>query len=303
MSARDAWGEARRHTPDYEFLDVPKGTLTEGPVWLPGSRELLWVYIMENSISRAGLDGSNLTTWTMPGEVGFAVPADDGSLIVGQPDGIHHLDPTTGEARPLALLPGPDPRIRVNDGKCDHTGRVWFGTMHRAETEPLGGLFRVTPEGAEAVVEGICTGNGIGWSPDGTRVYYTDSGVPRCLYAADFDAERGRVSRSRLFLPPEYPGNPDGLCVDSEGFIWGARWQASALVRITPEGVVADVYRTPMLRPTSCCFAGPELDELVVTSADWGEGAGPCAGRIMRFRPGARGLAEVPARMDLVPGA
>lgn len=262
------WGNARQHTPDYEFLDVPRGTLTEGPVWLPDRRELLWVDIMENSISRAGLDGSDLMTWTMPGEVGFAVPADDGNLIVGQPDGIHHVDLTTREARPLALLPERDPRIRVNDGKCDHTGRVWFGTMHRAENEPLGKLFTVTPEGVEAVVEGLCTGNGIGWSPDGTRVYYTDSGTPRCLYAADFDAERGRVSHSRLFLPPEYPGNPDGLCVDSEGCLWGARWQASALVRITPEGVVTDVYHTPMFRPTSCCFAGPELDELVVTSAD-----------------------------------
>lgn len=206
------WGDARQHTPDYEFLDVPRGTLTEGPVWLPDRRELLWVDIMENSISRAGLDGSDLMTWTMPGEVGFAVPADDGNLIVGQPDGIHHVDLTTREARPLALLPERDPRIRVNDGKCDHTGRVWFGTMHRAENEPLGKLFTVTPE-----------------------------------------------------------------------------------------GVVTDVYHTPMFRPTSCCFAGPELDELVVTSADWGEGAGPCAGRIMRFRPGARGLAEVPARMDLMP--
>ena len=301
MSTADVWGQARQHQPDYEFLDVPKGTLTEGPVWIPDAEELGWVDIMENSVHRARLDGGGLRTWRLPGEVGFAVPSDDGNAIVGQPDGIYHLELATGRARLLARLPHPDPRIRVNDGKCDSSGRVWFGTMHRQETEPLGVVFTLTPDGVHPVIEGLCTSNGMGWSPDDSRLYYTDSGVPRCLYAADFDSEAGAAMHGELFLPGEYPGNPDGMCVDAEGFLWCARWQGAAVIRISPEAVVTDVYHTPMFRPTSCCFAGPELDELIITSADWGNDAGHRAGRIMRFRPGVRGRPEVRARMELAP--
>ncbi|RLP10025.1 SMP-30/gluconolactonase/LRE family protein [Propionibacterium australiense] len=301
MNTTDGWGRARRHEPDYEFLDVPRGTLTEGPVWMPEIGELMWVDIVEKAVHRARLDGAGLRTWRMPGEVGFAVPSDDGNAIVGQPDGIHYLELATGRSRLLAGLPEVDPRIRVNDGKCDSSGRVWFGTMHRQETEPLGAVFKLTPDGVHPVLRGICTGNGMGWSPDGSRLYYTDSGVPRCLYAADFDIETGAVSNGEPFLPGEYPGNPDGMCVDAEGSLWCARWQGSAVIRISPRAVVTDVYHTPMFRPTSCCFAGPGLDELIITSADWGEDSGHQAGRLMRFRPGVCGRPEAPARMALVP--
>ncbi|GAA2179857.1 CBU_1789 family Dot/Icm type IV secretion system effector [Brooklawnia cerclae] len=301
MLTRDLWGNARQHTPDYDLLPLPAGTLVEGPLWLPLSGELLWVDIVERIVHIASLEGSGHRQWTLPAEVGFAVTADDGNVLVGQPDGIYHLDLASGRVAPVAHIAEARPGIRINDGKCDRAGRVWFGTMDLKETEPLGSVYRLTPMGAERVFDGVCTSNGLGWSPDDTRMYYTDSGVPRRIFTAEYDLERGEASAERVFLDAFYPGHPDGMCVDAEGCIWGARWQGAAVVRLSPEGEVLDVFHTPMLRPTSCAFVGPDLDELVVTTADWGENPGPHAGMILRFRPGTTGRAETPARLDLVP--
>ena len=52
--------------------------------------------------------------------------------------------------------------------------------MHIGETEPLGELYRLDPGGVlTTVVNGVTVSNGLGWSPDGSRMYYVDSPMRR----------------------------------------------------------------------------------------------------------------------------
>jgi sugar lactone lactonase YvrE len=144
---------------------------------------------------------------------------------------------------------------------------------------------------------GVHISNGIGWSPDGETMYYTDS--PRqVIYAYDFEPGSGAISNRRVFVrTPESEGVPDGLAVDSEGCVWSARWDGWRVTRYDPEGQVEREIRLPVARPTSCAFGGENLDELFVTSAwiDVDEQARreqPHAGDLFRIRTGVRGQAE-----------
>jgi sugar lactone lactonase YvrE len=111
-------------------------------------------------------------------------------------------------------------------------------------------------------------------------MYFTDSGVKR-IYVYDFDLESGEIANRRVFVQlPDGAGLPDGLAVDEEGFVWSAHWDGWCVTRYDPGGKIDRVVSVPVPRPTSCCFGGPDLSTLFVTSA--------------RIRLSARQLADAP---------
>ena len=60
---------------------------------------------------------------------------------------------------------------------------------------------------------------------------------------------------------------PDGLTVDSEGCLWIALWEGSAVVRYDAQGKHIDTIEMPVPRPTSVMFGGEDLSTLYITSA------------------------------------
>lgn len=57
--------------------------------------------------------------------------------------------------------------------------------------------------------------------------YFTDSHA-NIIYAYDYDVSKGRASNRRVFIDAMAAGLKqnsfcDGLCIDTDGCIWGAR--------------------------------------------------------------------------------
>jgi len=252
-----------------DILIPTRDALGEGPVWSTGEQCLYWVDIVGCRVQRVDLDGQGHRTWETPGKVGSAVPARDATMVLALRDGLGRLDLTTGQVDTVLSLEEDKPGQRFNDGKCDPQGRFWFGSMHDLETDPVGALYRYDATGAcTQLLTGITTSNGLGWSPDGSTFYYTDS-IARQIYGFDFAAD-GSIAGRRVFAQDPGQYVPDGLTVDAEGFVWSAKWDGGRLVRYAPDGRVDRVVAMPVRRPTSCTFAGPDLRTLVVTSAAWG---------------------------------
>ena len=276
----------------FELLDTDRDALGEGPWWSVTEQRLYWVDILGHRVRSADLDATTVREWSTPSEVGFVVPDEENHLVMGLKSGLARLDPATG-----TITNGPTVETRadhrINDGKTDRAGRVWFGTMHMPETDPTSRLYRADAAGLTAQLDHITTSNGLGWSPDNTVMYYTDS-IARRIQAFDFDAATGTITNPRVFAedPPEYV--PDGLTVDADGCVWAAKWNGHRVLRYAPDGCVLADYRFPVARMTSCMFAGPGLRTLVVTSAVGPAGDEPLAGRVFLLDPGVAGLAETP---------
>jgi sugar lactone lactonase YvrE len=117
---------------------------------------------------------------------------------------------------------------------------------------------------------GIGTSNGIAWNLDGHTLYFTDSPL-KVIYAYDFDPQTGNIENRRPFIhTPDEAGFPDGLIVDSEGFLWSARWGGWKINRYDPAGKKEREVAVPAEFPTSCAFGGRDLTDLYITSA-WTE--------------------------------
>ena len=268
--------------------------LGEGPCW--DGATLLWVDIPAGRLHRTGHPSGQTATARLGAPVSAVLPTAGGGVLVARRDRLALVE-AGGTERTVASVPAP-PGVRFNDGAVDPQGRVWIGSMDTREQSPLGVLYRLDAGGVlTPVITGVTISNGLGWSPDGSRLYYIDS--PTCrVDVLDFDAAFGEVSGRRPFadLSGE-PGVPDGLTVDADGGVWVARYAGGALHRYTPDGGLDTVVSLPVTYPTSCAFGGPDLADLYVTTASAplsaaGRAGQPLAGRLFRLRPGPKGLPQ-----------
>ncbi|WP_051781800.1 MULTISPECIES: SMP-30/gluconolactonase/LRE family protein [unclassified Streptomyces] len=290
------------------------GRLTEGPVWHAGRADLLWVDITAGLVHRARLvardDDSGLpdlgprTTVGFDRPVGAVAPCASGGLVVAAGTSFLRVD-EAGVVTEFAHPAIPDdgtPR-RMNDAKCDPAGRLLAGTMAYDATPGAGTLYRLDPDGTvTTVLSPVTISNGLGWSPDGRLVYYADSPTRR-VDVFDHDPATGALSARRTFADTGPAGLPDGLAVDTEGRVWVAVWGAGQVRAYTPDGALHAVVTVPASQVSSCAFAGPDLDLLMITTAADGLtaeqlAAEPHAGRLFVCRPGATGLPVPPFADD-----
>ena len=245
-----------------------RATLGEGPVWCPVEQALYWVDILSKTVNRFDPETGANRVWHVPDLVGCMALRESGGAILALRHGLAVLDFETGEVSPVAEPGGLTDDVRFNDGKCDRRGRFFAGTMHNPETEGQGHLYHYDPDGSLHQVErGITTSNGLGWSPDNTVFYYTDT-MQRAIHAYDYDIDTGTISNRRLFAAvPDESGRPDGLTVDSAGYVWGTHWEGWRVTRYAPDGSIDKMVEVPVARPTSCNFGGRDLSTLYVTSA------------------------------------
>ncbi len=283
-----------------DLLHDAKARLGESPVWDAEAGCIWWIDCIGKRLHRRSL-AAGATAAVDVGEPVHSIGLRrGGGLVAALASGFGRLDPETGAFRALSWPEEARPDYHFNDGKCGPDGRFWAGSMPRNYTGDGGRLYRLGPDGAVArIADGFTVPNGPGWSPDGSVFYIADSPAGAIFrYAFDLACgpPDGGVLGPRVVAvePGLAPGWPDGMAVDAEGCLWSARWDGGCIARFTPQGAVDRVVDMPVSRPTSCAFAGPDLDILVVTSGTAGmdkatRAAEPLAGGLFAFSPGVKG--------------
>lgn len=221
---------------------------------------------------------------------GIAFHADGGLVISGR--NICHV--RDGETRVIWV---PD-AAGLNDLFVDSAGRVITGTM-RSDPFDMDGprtggeCWRIDGEGAATeLYQDVALTNGIGFSPDGTVLYHSDT--TRGVWAHDYDD--GAVSARRLFVHHD-DLMPDGLAVDEDGNVWVADVSGAGAVRgFAPDGSEIGRLAVPARMVTSLCFGGADRRDLYVVTAD-NTSEPERGGTIFRTRAEVPGCAVAAARV------
>jgi sugar lactone lactonase YvrE len=281
-----------------EVGDV-ESEVAEGPIWDDRFDLLRWVDLNRGFVHGYNPVHGQARPIELGQHVGFIVPLGADQLLAGLRDGFAAvaLDGTVTIKRTLEL---DRPHLRMNDGKSDSAGRVWVGTMGIDDPQPEGTLYRLDNDWAvHAKIEGLTIPNGIGWSPEGSTMYFTDTTWGR-IDSFSYDSSTGEVDKRRTFVEiPGAAGQPDGLTVDEEGCVWVALWYGAAVHRYAPTGRLDTIVRIPALQATSCVFGGTDRRDLFITSASLRLTAQekadyPRSGRVFTCRPGAIGVPTDP---------
>jgi sugar lactone lactonase YvrE len=274
------------------ILDV-RAELAEGPCWLADRERLLWVDIKAGHVHLLDPATGEDRVLEVGQPVGAAVPADDGRVALALRDGFALIDLDDGSrVEPVADVEKEIGGNRMNDGKVDAAGRFWAGTMAMDGRRGAGALYRLDHRRrVELMVPGVSISNGLGWSLDGRLMYYIDTPEDR-VDVFDFDADTGSIANRRQFAAIDGPGHPDGMAVDAEGGLWVALWGGGRVAHFLPDGTPAGSVELPVSQVSSCCFGGPDLRDLYITTA-WEhlapERRQPHAGSLFRSRPGVAG--------------
>lgn len=221
--------------------------------------------------------------------IGGAVLGADGSILLSGKGGIVSVDLSTGRSRSILSEIDGIPIVAVNDIEADGRGGLFGGTidfcavLERGEMPSNGQFFHLSSDGEFKILrDGLVASNGLGFSPDGRRLYHSES--TRGIWSYDLGAD-GMPGLPELFVSLE---DSDGLVVDSEGCVWVARWQRAQIERYRPDGTLDRAIGLPFPHLVSLAFGGADLCDLYVATG--ANAAEPGKGGIVRIRTDVPGL-------------
>ncbi len=283
----------------------------ESPLWDAAKKSLLWTdnaackfycYDWDLKQHELLLDGFEIN--------GCALDQSGGLTLVNN-SGVWVWD----KANPPQLIADTveNIKLQLNDCIADPQGRLLAGSCYYdpSNSYPLGKLLLVGRHGkVEILDEGFHLANGLGFSPDGATLYFTDS-IQRTIYQYSYDQETGSAQDRRVFVElDKSAGIPDGLTVDAEGFVWSAEWYGGCISRYDPDGRRERQVRVPAKQTSSLGFGGQDFCDIFITSASRSEptpamppgynpNSGYFGGALFHVNMGIPGKPENRTRMEI----
>ena len=282
------------------YLDC-HSELGECPIWDPRTESIWWVDIHRAEVLQyvPARGWSGISTHRFDAPVGSIALQPNGHLVVALGDHFIDYDPTERRQSLIARIDVGRPGVRLNDGRCDPNGRFVCGGMNMSDSgERPASVHCLDADGkVRTIIEGIDCANSICFSPEGSRMYFSDMPTG-AIQAFDYDTERGVASKPSLFAGTgSAQGLPDGSITDADGCVWNARWGAGQVVRYSPDGRVDRIITLPVSNVSCVAFGGPRLSTLFITTAHYGLSdeerlLQPQAGSIFAIDPGVKGISE-----------
>jgi sugar lactone lactonase YvrE len=294
----DPTGPTAPQNPGFTLVADLATQLGECPLWSVAEQALYLVDIKARRILRFDPAMGATAVIQLEEEVGCIGLAKGGGFVAALRSGICLLDRSGRVLRRLAANPEDQATSRFNDGTVDPAGRFIAGTIDETRSRGDARFYRYDRRGLVPLFEGLMTANGTAFSPDGRRLYHSDT--PRfTIFVSDYDPASGAVANTRVFARLEPSGDdrgrPDGAAVDVEGCYWTALYEGGRVQRYAPDGRLMAEYPVPLRCPTMVAFGGPRMTTLYLTSARAGRDEAelarfPQSGGLFALEAGVAGL-------------
>lgn len=243
--------------------------LGECVLWCDRTERVLWTDINGATLHAHHPASGATRTWPMPERLAcFALTGSDDRLLLGLASQLAFFDFSSGAITPIVTVEE-GLTTRLNDGRCDRQGNFVFGTFNEVEPRgPIGAYYRLNAADLsleKLPLKNVAIANSTCFSPDGATMYYCDS-PDRAIRCCDYPS----LANDRVFAVCEGDGEPDGSCIDADGYLWNAQWGGFKVVRYAPDGRIVRVLELAAQQPSCTALGGPDLNVLFSSSATVG---------------------------------
>jgi gluconolactonase len=262
----------------------------EGPIALDDGSVLV-TEIAGGRLTRVGPDGEkDVVAVTGGGPNGAAVGPDgwvylcnNGGKWPGeyQSGRLDRVDLATGKTEILYTQCGGRPLSGPNDIVFDTSGGFWFTDTgkFKGRQRDMGAVHYVSVDGAiSEVVHPAESPNGVGLSPDGTRLYYAETTTARLrvreVTGAGELADVSPRDPATAVCGLPWAASFDSLAVAASGNVCVATLLDGCITVISPDGDEVVQYRMPAPLTdnwvTNLCFGGTDLCTAYITLGQTG---------------------------------
>lgn len=272
--------------------------LIEGPVWDP-ARGLIFSDVINGGAHCLASDGTIETIVAYrKGMGGMALHADGGLVVSGR--NISYKPASGGDT--VVLLAADEARgeMGFNDLTTDADGRVYAGSVAfrpvGSDDEPRpGALYLIDLDGSSRrVADNIQLTNGLAVSPNGARLYHSDS-LTHAVWVYEVGND-GVLSERAVFAHLGDDSTPDGLVVSEDGAVWIAHARGGRVCVFDADGTERPAIDVPLPMVTSVCFGGQDMRDLYIVTGSRNAGRDD-AGTIYRLKVDVPGLVVPLARV------
>lgn len=244
--------------------------LGEGPIWHAGRQQLFFFDINEQTLFAVTAEGEIADQWLFNETVAAAAVVDDDTLVLATEFGLKGFQISTGGLAPIIAIEADNAATRTNDSRVHPSGGFWIGTMDKSKEEaPIGAVYHYRDGTLTTLKSGIAIPNATCFSPDGRTAYWTDTPTKKIMKVATDPATGLPIGEWELFADvSEGRGYPDGAVVDSQGYLWNAKWGGSCVVRHAPDGSIDRIVEVPVSQVTCPAFGGKDLKTMFITTAN-----------------------------------
>ena len=242
-------------------------TLGEGTVWVSAHNSLYFVDIKKKRIHVFDIKSKRKKIIKVNKEIGFLSHIKKNIFILGLKNELRIMDIKTKKIIRSILIEKNFPKNRINDGKTDPKGKLWFGTMDILErSKKNGSLYCLDNKlNLKKVDKNYIIPNGPAFI-DENNFYHTDS-RKKNIYKIRINKSLKIIKKEIFIKFNSKKGSPDGMTLDSKNNLWVCHFHGACISVFNKKGKMIHKVDFPAKNITNCTFGGKNNNELFVTSA------------------------------------
>ena len=243
-----------------------KTLLGEGTLWIPKLNSILFVDIKKNKIFILNTRSKKKKIIKTDKKIGFVSHVKKNVFALGLKSEIRIVNLHNKKIIFSLKIEANNPSHRLNDGKTDPEGRLWFGTMNDLERKPTGSLYCLDKSlKLHKVDRNYFTPNGPAFL-NKNNFYHTDS-RKRVIYKIRINNKFKIIKKTNFIKFNKIDGSPDGMTTDIKNNLWVCHYRGGIISVYNKKGNRIHNINLPAKNITNCTFGGINNKELYISTA------------------------------------
>ena len=241
--------------------------LGEGTLWVKSHNSIYFVDIKRKKIFILNTKNKKKKILKVNKEIGFLSHIKNNIFILGLKGELRIVNLKTKKIIKSIIVEKNKTLNRLNDGKTDPKGRLWFGSMDNLERKiRTGSLYCLDNNlNLTEVDKNYYITNGPAFI-NSENFYHTDSRDKK-IYKIKID-KKLKIIKKKIFIKfKNKEGSPDGMTLDKKNNLWTCHFGGACISIFNKTGKKIHKIDLPAKNITNCTFGGSNNSELFVTSA------------------------------------
>ncbi len=241
--------------------------LGEGTLWVPSQKSIFFVDIKKKKIFILNVKTNKKKIIKLDKEIGFLTHVKKNIFLLGLKSELRVINLKTKSIIKSIKIEINKPFNRLNDGKTDPAGRLWFGSMDNLERKVEHGSLYCLEKNFELtkVDSNYMITNGPAFI-DEKNFYHTDS-RKKTIYKIKIDNNLNIIQKNIFKKFSKTEGSPDGMTIDRLNNLWICHFGGACISVFNKKGKKIHKIKLPAKNITNCTFGGYKNKDLYITTA------------------------------------